>query len=331
MEQIEKVLAGSRLRGRPTVVGVRSGGSTRLWARGELPDGESSLFEIGSVTKVVTALLLADLVRSGPARYDDPVADLLPVAPSIVGRPISLVDLATHHSGLPRLPAGMLLAGMTRDRGNPYARLDDDRMMQAIRETRPTRPPGERFAYSNYGAGLLGYALARSAGTSYDELVAARVAGPLGLLDTAVSTPVGAADRLAAGRSRWGRRTERWDLASLAGAGGLVSTATDLLGLLALWGPDARGPLAEAAAETAVARHRANPVMGVGLAWLRIAGGAGPARFRFDHDVLWHNGGTGGHRSFAAVLPETGDAVVVLSARARSVDDLGLRLVRALS
>ncbi|WP_244931560.1 serine hydrolase domain-containing protein [Nocardioides sp. W7] len=328
MEQIEEILGETRLRGRPTVVGVRSGGTTRLWSHGELPDGESSIFEIGSVTKVVTSLLLADLVRTGEVGYDDPVAAHLPVAPPVVGRPITLVDLATHHSGLPRLPAGMLLAGLTRDRGNPYARLDDERMEQAIRETRPKRPPGERFAYSNYGAGLLGYALAHAAGTSYDALVADRVAGPLGLADTGVATPAG--HRLVEGRSRWGRRAQRWDLASLAGAGGLVSTAADLLALLALWAPDATGSLAEAAAETAVPRHRANAVMGVGLAWLRIAGGEGPARFRFAHDVLWHDGGTGGHRSFVAVLPETGDAVVVLSARARSVDGLGLSLVRAL-
>lgn len=328
MEAIEKILSTTRLRGRPTVVGVRSGGATRLWSQGELPDGDSSVFEIGSVTKVVTSLLLADLVRTGEVRYDDPVAAHLPAAPPVVGRPITLVDLASHHSGLPRLPAGLLVPAMTRDRADPYARLDDERMLRAIRETRPKRAPGERFVYSNYGAGLLGYALARTAGTSYGALVADRVTGPLDLADTGLATP--SEDRLVAGSSRWGRPAGRWDLGALAGAGGLVSTAVDLLALLALWGPDATGPLAEAAAETAVPRHRANAFMEVCLAWLRIAGGQGPARFRFPRDVLWHNGGTGGYRSFAAVLPETGDAVVVLSARARSVDGLGISLVKAL-
>lgn len=328
--EVEEVLADARLRGRPTVVGVLRRDETRLWAHGHLPDGAGSLFEIGSVTKVVTSLLLASLVADGTVAYDDPVAAHLPVPPPVVGRPITLVDLATHHAGLPRLPAGMLLAGLTRDRGNPYARLDADRMTQAIRETRPTRPPGERFAYSNYGAGLLGFALGVAAGTSYDVLVQQRVAGPLGLVDTAVATPPGAEGRLVEGRSRWGRRAGRWDLASLAGAGGLVSTAGDLLRLLGQWAPDATGPIAAAAAETAVARHRANPMMDVGLAWMRLRGGEGPARARFAHDVLWHNGGTGGHRSFAAVVPATGAAVVVLSGRARGVDGLGLRLVRAL-
>lgn len=311
------------------VVAVRTAEGTRLEARGELPDGTSSLVEIGSVTKVVTSLLLAALAADGVVGYDDAVADHLPVVPPQVGRPITLADLATHTSGLPRLPAGMLLAGLTRDRGNPYAGLDEERMRRAIAETRPTRPPG-RFRYSNYGAGLLGYALARAAGTSYADLVAGRVAGPLGLADTAIATPAGAEGRLVQGRSRWGRRAGRWDLASLAGAGGLVSTAPDLLDLLALWGPEGAGPLAAAAAATAVPRHRVNPALSVGLGWMVVRGGEGPARFRREHDLLWHDGGTGGHRSFVAVVPATGAAVVVLSGRARSVTGLGLSLARSL-
>jgi CubicO group peptidase (beta-lactamase class C family) len=330
MDAIDEVLDGVRLRSRPSVVAVRSGGETRLREYGVLPDGTSSLFEIGSVTKVVTSLLLASLAADGTVAYDDPVAAHLPVAPPEVGRPITLADLASHHSGLPRLPAGMLLAGLTRDRGNPYACLDDARMRRAIVETRPRREPG-RFGYSNYGAGLLGYALARAAGTSYDRLVADRVTGPLGLADTAVATPPGAQGRLVEGRSRWGRRAGRWDLASLAGAGGLVSTAPDLLELLALWSPGATDPLADAAAATAVVRHRINPAMSVGLGWMVVPGGEGPARFRREHDLLWHDGGTGGHRSFAAVVPSTGSALVILSGRARGVTALGLRLAKQLA
>lgn len=329
MDATEKVLDGVRLRGRPGVVAMRRGGETRLRAYGDLPDDTSSLFEIGSVTKVVTSLLLAALVADETVAYDDPVAAHLPVAPPEVGRPITLADLATHHSGLPRLPAGMLLAGLTRDRGNPYARLDEARMRRAIAETRPAHEPG-RFGYSNFGAGLLGHALAHAAGTSYAALVADRVSGPLGLADTAVETPAGAAGRLVEGRSRWGRRVGRWDLASLAGAGGLVSTAPDLLTLLALWSPGADGPLADAAAATAVVRHRVNRAMGVGLGWMVVPGGEGPARFRVEHDLLWHDGGTGGHRSFVAVVPATGAALVILSGRARGVTNLGLSLAREL-
>src|SRR6187402_3567397 len=96
-----------------TVVGVRLGDETRLWPRGDLPDGDRSIFEIGSITKVFTSTLLADLVRRGVVGLDDPVAAHLPVAPPVVDRAITLEDLATHRSGLPRLPKGLLFRAMT--------------------------------------------------------------------------------------------------------------------------------------------------------------------------------------------------------------------------
>jgi CubicO group peptidase (beta-lactamase class C family) len=276
-----------------------------------------------------TATLLADLAAEGMVGLGDPVAAHLPAAPPVRGRPITLEDLATHHSGLPRLPAGMVLRGLTLERGDPFAGLDDERMMRAIRETAPKRAPGTRFAYSNYGVGLLGYALARAAGTTYAELVTDRITRPLGLDDTAVTVPAGAERRLAPGHGWWGRPAGRWDLAGLVGAGGLVSTAVDLLRFLDLFRPDAGSALARAAAETARTRYDVNRMLGVGLGWVVLSGGHGPRRARLTHDVLMHDGGTGGYRSFAAVAPATGTAVVVLSGRARGVSGLGLRLARA--
>ncbi len=166
---LEKTLDGARTGDRGLVVGARFEGETRFWHRGELPDGPLSLFEIGSVTKVVTATLLADLVQDGVVAFDDPVAAYLPAAPPVKERPITLEDLATHRSGLPRLPTNMMVKGLTVDRADPYAGLDDERMLQAIRETTPKRAPGLKFGYSNYGAGLLGYALARATDTTYDR------------------------------------------------------------------------------------------------------------------------------------------------------------------
>lgn len=329
-QALEQALDGVRSGGRSLVVGARLDGETRFWHRGELPDGPSSIFEIGSITKVFTATLLADLALEGVVAYDDPVARYLPEAPPVRGRPITLEDLSTHRSGLPRLPAGMLLRGLTVERRDPYASLDDERMRRAIRETAPKHEPGGRFRYSNYGAGLLGYALARAAGTTYELLVADRITGPLGLTDTGVSLPPGADHRLAPGHRRWGRPAGRWHLAGLAGAGGLVSTAADLLEFLALHSPDADEPLARAAAETARKRGEVNRMMGVGLGWVILpALERGPRRARLAHDVLMHDGGTGGYRSFAAVAPETGTAVVVLSGHARSVTGPGLRLIRS--
>nr|WP_253945457.1 serine hydrolase domain-containing protein [Nocardioides sp. zg-DK7169] len=316
------------------VVGVTAAGRSRVWHRGPLPDGAASVFEIGSVTKTFTALLLADLAREGIVGLDDPVAAYLPVAPPVLGRPITLADLATHHSGLPRLPAGMTgpsLSGTARsvDRRDPYAHLDEDALVDAIRRTSPTRPPGERFGYSNLGAGLLGWALARRLSTTYAALVAQRVTGPLGLADTWIDPPTGAAWRVATGHGWWGREAHPWDLAGLVGAGGLRSTAADLLAYLAVFAEGATGPLAAAAAEARRPRHRVGELE-VGLGWLRTTPtGRASGRLGVREPVLFHDGGTGGFRSFAALVPATGTAVVVLSARARGVTGTGLRVLAA--
>jgi CubicO group peptidase (beta-lactamase class C family) len=146
-------------RGTALVVGTAEG----VWSRGVPGD---AVFEIGSISKTFTATLLASLVADGVVAYDEPVARHLPVKPPVKGRQITFEDLATHHSGLPRLPGGMLASAFTRERHDPYASFDDARLQRAIAETAPKRAPGEKFTYSNYGYGLLGCALARAARTS---------------------------------------------------------------------------------------------------------------------------------------------------------------------
>jgi D-alanyl-D-alanine-carboxypeptidase/D-alanyl-D-alanine-endopeptidase len=324
-QRVGHVLKRSAARHAGLVVGVRAGSDVGLWSRGELPDGSHSVFEIGSISKTFTAMLLAGMARDGLVALDDPLATHLPVAPPVKGREITLEDLATHHSGLPRLPAGLLVAAMTSERRDPYARYDDATLRATIRETKPKRAPGERFVYSNYGYGLLGYALARRAGTTYAELLQQRLTGPLGLADTGLDK-----GPLTQGHGLLGRDAHAWDLAELAGAGGIRSTASDLLTYLALHAPGATGPLAEAAADTRV-RHRALGKIGIGLAWLLLPAGAGPPWSKIHVETIMHEGGTGGFRTFAAVAPSTGTAVVVLGSSARSVTRLGADLVQALT
>jgi CubicO group peptidase (beta-lactamase class C family) len=315
-ERVAAILGRSAARHPGLVVGVHADGETGVWSRGVGPD---TVFEIGSITKTFTATVLASMARDGLVALDDPVARHLPVAPPVNGREITLCDLATHRSGLPRLPAGMLLQGYTTARKDPYAALDDARMRQAIAETEPKRAPGGKVAYSNYGYGLLGYALAHTAGTSYAELVEERITKPLGLDHTALDTP-----GLTQGHGFFGRPTPPWRLASLAGAGGLRSTARDLLAFLAIHSTD--GPLADAARDTRVRRGTMRGPVGVGLGWVILPAGMGP----IEHDMLMHDGGTGGFRSYASVVPETGKAVVVLGSRARSVTRLGMDVMRPL-
>jgi D-alanyl-D-alanine-carboxypeptidase/D-alanyl-D-alanine-endopeptidase len=280
-----------------------------------------TIFEIGSVTKVFTATLLAGMVEEGLLALDDPVQRYLPpgVELPVRGRPITLADLATHTAGLPRLPRGFFLRSV-RHRRNPYAWLTVDDLYAGLPATRLRREPGGRPRYSNLGYGLLAHVLALRADRDYERLVQERICRPLGLEDTRVSVPAAARERFAQGHDRRGGPVPHWDLPVLAGAGALRSTVADLLRFLRLQLGEGDPALARAAALTHAPRARYRGVT-LGLGWTRLP------LLGTQHDVLFHNGATGGFRSFAAFVPATHAAVVVLSNSARSVDALGFRIL----
>ncbi|MFJ9516935.1 serine hydrolase domain-containing protein [Kitasatospora sp. NPDC101801] len=287
-----------------------------------------TVFELGSVSKVFTSLALAALVTEGQVELDQPLAELLPEAAGLRrnGIPVTLRQLAQHTSGLPRLPHGMLLPALFRPgRPDPYARLTEPVLLGTLRRTRPGAVPGSRFRYSNLGAGLLGLALARRAGTDYEGLIADRITGPLGLADTAV-TPADPS-RLAQGHNGGGRPVPGWHLAALAGAGGLRGTAGDLAGFLRAQLEPEQSPLAAAIALSRTPEHRLNPFSWIHLGWMgqRLHPRQG------GHLQLWHNGATGGFASFVGFDPERGTGVAVLSSTQRSVDSAGGALLTELS
>ncbi|MCP9957893.1 serine hydrolase domain-containing protein [Streptomyces sudanensis] len=307
---------GARQRG-AVAVGAVLGGRSAL--HGADP---GTLFEIGSVTKTFTSLVLARLAVRGAVRLDQPLRDLLPgdiAVPERGGEAVRLVHLACHTSGLPRLPKGLLLRGLFRS--DPYASCTGEFLLDGLRRTRLRSEPGARFRYSNLGAGLLGLALARQADTDYDTLVRTEVCEPLGMTDTRVVLDPERAARLAGGHSRTGRPRPPWHLAALAGAGGLHSTVPDLLALARAQFDPGPGELGEAVALTRATAHRVNARITVHPGWVSIH------LPRVRHRVLFHNGGTGGYRSLLAVAPEHRAAVVVLNANARSVDRPGLDLL----
>jgi D-alanyl-D-alanine-carboxypeptidase/D-alanyl-D-alanine-endopeptidase len=315
------------------VVGYLAGGERWVAGYGRSGSGANdrpgggTIFEIGSITKVFTGLLLADLAEHGIVGVDDPLARHLPAAaavPTSGGREITLADLASHTSGLRRDPKGML-GRWLRDRHNPYAALSAEDVDEGLARTRPPRRPGERARYSNLGAGLLGQALARAAGRPYEQLVRERICLPLGMRDTFVTPSDEQAARLAVGHTRGGRPVDRFELPALAGAGALRSTTPDMLRFLEANLDPAATPLAAPLERIQRPRHRLGRGMDVGFGWL-IVRPRGPARA-----MLWHNGGTNGFRGFVGVIRDAGVAVVVLSNTARSVDRLGLRVVRALA
>lgn len=303
------------------VVAAVAGGDTEIRGGGT-PDAHT-LFEIGSVTKVFTALALARLAVAGTVDLDEPLGRLLPAGasvPSRGGKEITLRHLATHTSGLPRLPTGMLLPALLHPSvPDPYADCTTERLLEALAKARLGATPGRRFRYSNFGGGLLGLALAHRAGVTYEELIVREICGPLGLTDTRVVVDPG---RLAQGHTRRRKPTPAWHLADLAGAGGLRSSAADLVAFIRaqLDGTDDSIRLSRQV------KHQISRFSWVHLGWMghRLHPRQGGLL------QIWHNGGTGGFRSFAGFDPEKGVGVVVLSNTQRSVDRAAFDLLRSL-
>ena len=310
------------------VIGVLRDGVTSVRGRsadGAVLDGRS-MFEIGSITKTFTSLLLADGVVRGEWTLATPVRDLLPpgtTVPSSVGVEITLEHLATHTSGLPNAPIPVVAGSVEMLRGrDPYARLTADGLLRALGRAKLKRTPGTgSIHYSNLGVGVLGLALANATARSYADLLDERVCRPLGLADTKADglLSVVQRSRMVQGHRGRGKPAAAWPLAGMPAAGALRSTADDMLRYLsAQLNPDDT-ELAEAIRLTHVLRD--DPKLTIGLGWMRVDK---------PHLLWWHNGGTGGYRSFAGFRPDRRDAVVVLSNQSRSVDLVGLRTLRSL-
>ncbi|MEU1126088.1 serine hydrolase domain-containing protein [Streptomyces sp. NPDC005899] len=291
-------------RGTGTAVASVRGGESTVVCRG--PVDERTRFETGSLTKTFTALLLAELTARGEVSYGDRADRYLPFR--LPGPPLTLLHLATHTSGLPRLPPG-LLAGALRAGwlSNPYAGFSEGDLLASLRRTRLRHRPGTRVLYSNFGGGLLGHVLARAAGGSgadYAALLAERVTVPLGLADTDCDPGRAQATGHWHGRPRPAMR-----MPGLAAAGALRSSARDLLRVLsALLDPDTVQERALRTALTEVQRPRLSvPRTGsrLCLVW--------NLRPRRDGALLHHSGGTRGFTSFAGFLPGSGTGLVALT------------------
>lgn len=279
---------------------------------------ENTIYEIGSVTKTFTALLLADAVTRGDLSLDDPVQKLLPgfTIPQSGTRAITLRDLATQSSGLPRLPENL----MPKNAENPYADYSPARLREFLASYKLPRNPGETYEYSNLGFGLLGHALATRANRSYAELVQKRITAPLAMNDTAVTLSPQMTERFIAGHSAPKTTAHAWDFDALAGAGAIRSTAHDMLIYLRTMMKRDSGPLAKAAT-LAIAPIRATdiPSRKIGLAWMTESHGG--------RDIVWHNGMTGGYASFVGFTADGARGVVILTNISQDVSDLGMRIL----
>jgi CubicO group peptidase (beta-lactamase class C family) len=277
------------------------------------------VFEIGSITKVFTATLLADMAARGEVGLTDPVSRHLPrsvTVPSRGGREITLLDLSTHHSGLPRMPDNF----DPRDRTNPYADYTADRLYAFLGGHQLRRDPGAEFEYSNVGVGLLGHALGRAAGTSIQDLTARRILAPLGMKLTGFAIEGELAQWNTAGHDSTGKVAPYWAVTTLAGAGGLRSNAEDMLAFLAANMGPATTELQRAMRATHQVQKTMGPRSAIGMNW--SVGREG------ERTILSHNGGTAGYRAMIGFDPEKRVGFVMLANSGGFRDDLGMDFLR---
>lgn len=290
-----------------------------------LPEGppptNDTVYEIGSITKAFTGIVLADMVLNNEITLETTIGELLPGNDfSPEARRITVGQIATHSSGLPRLPANLMAS--VKDQSNPYADYTPAHLDEFLRSYKPAseRPEPE---YSNLGFGLLGYALAKKAGKSYEALVTERVLTPLGMRDTVVTLTPSHRSRLAPGHAD-GKVTSNWDIPTLAGAGALRSTPADMAKMLAalIDPPDTR--VGRGIRMARQPRADLAPQRRIGLGWITHTSEKGS-------DLVWHNGGTGGYRSFIGAIPAAKVGIVVLTNAQANPDPIAMKALTALA
>lgn len=286
---------------------------------GGRPLDQDTVFEIGSTGKSFTGILLADLVQHGDLTLSDPLDPYLPedvAAPTYGGRSITLLDLATHTSGLPPIPSNL----DPQDELNPYADYTLGQMYEELGSVELPRPIGSEYEYSNLGMGLLGHIFELRTGMTYEELVIDRIAGVLGMPDTRSTLTPDMQDRLATGY----RGTDvfpLWDNPTLAGAGNLRTTVSDLLTYLSANVGLDRSPLHDAMQLSHQRFFRVNNDLAVGLGWHITTQPFG--------DVVEAHGATGGYWCFLGFVEDPQVGVVVLTNTYNDVDPIGINLIAA--
>lgn len=290
------------------------------FGRDPVPD-EHTVYEIASITKLFTGVLFADMIRKEEIAASAPLAPLLPPGtglPQKGDRPITLLDIATHRSGLPRLPPHFWEIADTTP-GNPYKAFTAEKLFELLALWQPEVEPQERYEYSNYGFAILGNVLADKVGIPYEELLRQRVLLPLGMEETQVELTDELAARLAPPHDAEQKLSTNWDLAAFVPGGGLRSTVADMvrfaaaaLGLKTLIQKLNTDHVTDPAqldfllADFELAQKAevaALPGRKIGLAW----------NYHPDGDFYWHTGLTGGYFSMLLIDRTHGNAVVILS------------------
>ncbi len=299
-------------------ISINRGVNISSFGEGSATKPEDALFEIGSITKTFTGLLLADMVQRNEVAFSDPVSKYLSIENPMLSR-VSLLDLATHTARLPRIPRDLRWRAL-RNSQDPYQGYNAARLEAAMTQVNQRSGAGRKFRYSNFGFAILGIVLSNAAGISYEELISRRICDALGLSATSSASRGALEEGYLQGHKKKDHPVVAWDLSSFAPAGVLNSSATDLLAYLRAHVEPSGSPLKAALEE--VQRPRVDVRKGrlsIGLAWF-------VSRRR---RITWHGGGTGGFSSFAGFNHDAKVSVVAL-ANARVAGALTRAGIRAL-
>jgi serine-type D-Ala-D-Ala carboxypeptidase/endopeptidase len=297
---------------------------------------ENTIFSIGSITKVFTTTLLADMVNKGLIKLDDPIEKYLPsnvTVPQYNGHKITIEDLATHTSGLPEFPDNYCPSfdpaktgvqdsiQYRKDLFNCTKNYTFDQLYQGLSDTTIPREPGSKVEYSTFGTGLLGHILTlKSNMSSFDELLENHILDVLGMNDTSFGLSEPQKSRLAVGHFN-GQELPALNMSSpIAPGGALHSTASDMLKFLSANIGLIKTKLDGAMQESHLIRHSTGQILPnnlqtsdkndnigvyIGLGWFVTT--------NFGHEVIWHNGATiGGYNAYMAFNPTTERGIIIL-------------------
>lgn len=259
-------------------------------------NNSKSQFEIGSITKVFTSTLLAEMVIKNKLKLEEDIFDYLNIKNK---EKITFLSLANHTSGLPRLPSNLDLSKV--DNENPYKMYDENRLLSYLKDDlKFNLDRNQAYEYSNLGAGLLGFTLSKIENSTLEDLFNVEIFSKLGMDASTIKKQK--AKNLVKGRNKNGEVTKNWDMSSLSGAGAIISNVEDLSKFILAHFNSHNKALTLTRVKTA----EATPKMDIGLGWhLRQSS--------TNKKWLWHNGGTGGYTTSLTFNPETKNAVIILS------------------
>jgi CubicO group peptidase (beta-lactamase class C family) len=305
-------------------IGILKNGKNVYYGYGETEKGngklpnEHTIFEIGSITKTFTSILLANAVLQGGVKLDDPVSKYFPdsiPALTFEGTALTLKTLSNHTSAIPRMPTNF----HPSDNNNPYKDYNDQDMFSFYKSFRLSRKPGIQYEYSNLAGGTLGVILEKVYKKNYQDLFVETICTPLGMNDTREFIRKNDSVRFAKGYNEEGKYNSQWDFEALAPAGAIRSTASDLL--IYADANLGKGPVSlEKAIQLTHVITFSDGTNKTALGWHYIKAG--------KSEVLFHNGGTGGFRSYLAINLDKKFAVVILSNTSIGVEEVGNSIIK---